>query len=133
MSAIKTLPGIATALMVALFLSGCHAGDLKVCKDDNAKLAKRLALAEKQLIDQQVDIDQAGVFIGSVLSEIEAKEARIAALEQENRDLKATKPTEPSVNSQRLLQGAEEIRQLQRQAALKLKAQQAAADANAPK
>jgi hypothetical protein len=120
-------------LFAAALLAGCQSTDLAACKEKNAKLANDLAKAEMKLAENTEDMDKAGVVIGNVFIDLEAKTKRISELEKANADLKKEieilrlRPDE----SKRITQGVEELRRLQKEAAEKLKKQQAA-DANKP-
>jgi chromosome segregation ATPase len=139
MSAVRAIMVVLTLCAIALLAGGCQSQDLAGCKAENARLTKRVFSLETRLADEKEDMENAGEVMGNVFTDLEAKEKRIAELETANAQLtKANEDLNAKLNafpdsSKRLIQGVEEIRKLQREAAEKLKAEQAAADANKPK
>lgn len=137
MYALRAITAIITLFAAALLAGGCQSQELAACKKENADLAKKVFSLEAHLADAKDDMENAGVVMGNVFIDLEAKEKRIAELEKANADLKKevedlnAKLSAFSDSSRRLIQGVEEIRRVQREAAAKLKTQQTAADANA--
>jgi chromosome segregation ATPase len=125
--------------VAVLLLGGCQSQSLAACKAENAELTKKVFDLDEKLASEKADMENAGTVMGNVFIDLDAKEKRIAELEKANAELtKANEELNAKLNgfpdsSKRLIKGVEEIRKAQREAAAKLKAEQAVADANKPK
>jgi chromosome segregation ATPase len=123
---------IVIALFAATLLAGCQpdrSQELAVCKDKNALLERRM-VEYKQVVDMKdKDIKDRYDEIKGLTDTIAQNEVKIATLEKENQELH-TKLTQTPEGSKNVLNGVEELKRLQREAAEKLKKQQA--DANKP-
>jgi predicted nucleic acid-binding Zn-ribbon protein len=111
-------------------LQGCQSSAAGACKDENARLAARVAELENLLEEQRVELEGVGDFIINVVTESQAKDDKIAALEAENRELEARLAAKNPDSARRLIEGVEELRRMQRQAGLK---QEPAAEPDKPR
>lgn len=132
MQSIRMPLAIVIALFAATLLAGCQpdrSQELAVCKDKNALLERRM-VEYKQVVDMKdKDIKDRYDEIKGLTDTIAQNEVKIATLEKENQELH-TKLTQTPEGSKNVLNGVEELKRLQREAAEKLKKQQA--DANKP-
>ncbi len=130
MPAARTLGTLAIAFLATLLLAGCQSTELNACTDKNVQLTAKIGELEARLAEMSADMQNAGEYMGTVFLELQAKDEKIAELEKEIQDLHKKLSQTPG-SSERLIQGAREIREIQRIAVEKA-ARQAAADANKP-
>lgn len=130
MALFRTLCIVCCVLFPAVMLQGCQSSAAGACKDENARLAARVAELENLLEEQRVELEGVGDFIINVVTESQAKDDKIAALEAENRELEARLAAKNPDSARRLIEGVEELRRMQRQAGLK---QEPAAEPDKPR
>jgi hypothetical protein len=133
MRAMTVLVIIVAISVAGILLGGCRSQSLAACQAENTRLAKEAFDLQAKLADEKEDMENAGNVMGNVFLDLDAKEKQIAALEKENADLKKQieKLSTTEDSSKRMVQGVAELKKMQREAAAKLKEQQAA-DANKP-
>ncbi|HSV27827.1 MAG TPA: hypothetical protein VLH60_08035 [Sedimentisphaerales bacterium] len=141
------LAAMITAMLAVMPLAGCRStelveyteknaqltariAELDACNEKNTQLAAQIAELESRIINLDIDILNASEFVATVLLEFQAQKEKLAALEKENQNLRLRLAQTPG-SSEWLIQGVDEIRELQRRA-VEHAAQQAAADPNKP-
>jgi hypothetical protein len=131
MFATRSYVTVAALFAAAIMLAGCQSEELKACKSEKAfqdqriKEYKQVVEMKDKTIAEHVDT------IKDMTAKLGERDSRIAVLEKDNEELRKKLSMTPE-GSQRVIQGVEEIRRMQQQAAARLKAQQPA-DANKPK
>jgi hypothetical protein len=133
MHSIKMTLAIAGTLLTTILLAGCQSDqskalkELKDCKSQNSLLEFRITEYQQIVEDDKKGISGRDELIKSLVNKAKEKtqeyENRIALLEKENDDLRKALAKTPD-GSKRILEGVEEIRRMQREAAEKLRQQE---------
>jgi hypothetical protein len=132
MNSIRMTLVVAGVLFAATLLAGCQSTELAACKDKTALLERRMVEYQQVVDMRDKEIKDKNDEIQGLVDKVAKCEVKIALLEKENEDLHIAIAKTPD-SSKRIIEGVGEIKRMQREAAEKLKKQQAAADANQPK
>lgn len=122
---------LTVAVAAAFLLTGCQSDALKKCQDEKAFLNQRIKEYKEVVQMKDKTIAEYEGNISDMGARFAQQEQRLAILEKENEELRK-RAGAPVDDSSRIKQGAEELRRMQREAAAKLKSQQAA-DPNKPR
>ena len=131
MSSRSTQVILAAALLAAFLLAGCQTGELAACKDRNSFLEYRISEYEQRIKVLEEGIQGRDGQIKDLTTQIAQNQERVSILENENENLRMRLLEKPSEAS-RVIQGVEEIRRMQREAAEKLRQQQTDKPAESP-